>query len=279
MEMTLHGTLRDQIVSVIAQKGPMEARELLTLISGYSRPYTIQGVYKELSALQERGIILRSKRTFALSLPWAIELSRFAARLVKDLSKSSSASELLPQAGAPRRSFHFTNLAQADDFWVHAVFVLLENSSDGLVYNWLPHPWFYLVNGHKSKLIHRALKSHNHRIKSIVGGKTKLDIRSKKLSCAGTYELFYRPSTFDHEQTKYYSVSDRYLLTLRLRSDFAAALERLYTQSDTSTKIEVSSVVEITSRVTDISVTIDSDPKRVGSIREKFERYFKPLKV
>jgi hypothetical protein len=274
METILHGSLREQIVSVIAREGPTEARKLLTIISGNSRPYTLQAVYKELAALQERGIVLRNKQKFGLSLPWAIELSKFASQLVKNLSRSTSAYELLPQAGERKRTFHFTTLAQADDFWVHAVFILLENSSDGLVYNWLPHPWFYLVNGHKSKLIHRALKSRNYRITSIVGGNTRLDLRSKKLSLVGTYELFYRLSKFDNEQTKYYSVSDQFVLTLRLRPDFAVALDRLYNQSDTSIKMEVSSIVDITSRTTDITVTIESDPTKVRKIREKFERYF-----
>lgn len=99
-------------------------------------------------------------------------------------------------------------------------------------------------------------------------------MRSKKLSIPGTYELFYPQSDFWEEQATYYSVSDRYVLTLRLRPEFARSLETSYAKSNTSRKLEIASIVDITSRHTRIAVSIEHNSKKVAQLRGRFHRYF-----
>ena len=274
MLLGTHRNIAERLISFLATSGASHATNIHAAVEKSGQHCTIQAIYKELRNLQSEGVIIKTSGRYSLSLPWAVNLAHFSTSVVTALTETSTASYLLPESPNSRKKFTFTTLGQADDFWVHAILLILEHSSNQMLFNWLPHPWFHLVNGKKAPAFHAALKERKYYLRSIIGGNSFLDKRSKKLTVPGTYEFFYRKSPFEEEDRVYYSSTDRFLITLRLLPTFANELDLLYERNQSAKSLDLATIAHLTSESTKIVVTIDNSKARVRKMWNKFIDYF-----
>lgn len=150
------------------------ASQLQKLISR-QRPTTLQGVYHELGKLQDQNVVIKVGQAFFLNITWANELLNFADTLYEKYFNSTEALSFLLNE-KKRQSWKFTSGIRADDFYVHASLALCRAMKCKEIFEWVPHPWFFLVDSEKKeKRYQQTLQREKIRIYCAIGGDSTLD--------------------------------------------------------------------------------------------------------
>ncbi len=265
--------LDDRLVHLLASRKAATAKELQTELARTKGEFTIQGIYKELNKLQRAGVLLRSDGRYSLSLSWIVNLAELADEMFYTQTKTDGALGILPPSGE-KNTFSFSRLPYVDDFWIHALLTVLQNSKERIVYQWIPHPWFHIVHSHKSWPLYNALQASGFRVRSIIGGTTYLDRYSESISKKGTYDYSYSASPFHSERNKYYSVSDSYLMTIRFDAGTTRNIEDLYSRVSSAKDYEPLKAQAVINTPGKFTLTIDSRPASVNRILKQFREYF-----
>ena len=273
MLLSASENLEDFIVRTLAARPSASVSELHEYICGSYRRYSTAALYKELRKLQEQGVVVRRKDQLSLSLSWVFNLVELCDSMYDTHIAAPSAGEILPEPGEIK-SFTFSTLAKVDDFWVHAMLIMLQHSKTKRLFQWIPHPWFYLVNSHKSFPFHNALRTAGARIDNIIGGNTFLDRYGQRITTAGVYELNYAPSKFQDIRNLYFSVSDTYMLTVHLSKRKAEEIDAFYDSIRSIDQVDVPRVVDLTTRDARTKVTIERKPAKVRKTWNRFIDYF-----
>jgi len=218
-------------------------------------------------------VLVKTKDKFSLSLIWVLNLVELSDLMYDTYIDSASAKEILPQEGESK-SFNFSTLAKVDDFWIHAMLAMIQNSDSKRLFQWIPHPWFYLVNSHKSFPFHNALRNAGGKVENIIGGNTFLDREGQKITTPGVYELNFSKSKFQDNRTKYYSVSDTYLLTVHINERKAKEIDAFYESVTSNEDLNLSKIIDLTTRDAKSKITIERKPKKVKKIWNTFIDYF-----
>lgn len=261
------------IVNLLARKRALSAAQLHELITAEHRAVSVQAVYKELRKLIADGVIWKRRGEYCLSASWVLNFSELADTMYHTLTESPAREDIIPADGE-KTKFHFSNLARLDDFWINSLIVLLQNSPSKRMYQWLPHPWFYLIHSHKSPAFQNALTLSGFYVQSIIGGVTFLDRWAEKFNTPGVYEYSYASGPYEEKQGAYLSVTDRYLQTVTIDPDKVAAIEEVYQSVDSFDEVDIGGIVEAINLPCKVSVTIETNPRKVRRVWKQLREYF-----
>jgi len=266
-------TLEDYIVRILAARRSVTPAILHQEIGKLFCSYSMPAVYKELRKLQDQGVIVKREGELSLSLAWVLNLIELTDQMYDMHVETPTPTDILP-VDSNKTSYGFSNLSKVDDFWVHAVILMLQHSDRKMMYQWFPHPWFNLINSHKTFPFHNALRAAGFRIKNILGGDNFLDRRADRFSTRGIYEYSFAPGPFQEERRKYYSVSDRFILTVRLTTEKAQEIDRFYDSVESLEDFDLSAAMEMTTKAPGTVVTVETSKSKIKKIWNKFADYY-----
>lgn len=186
----------------------------------------------------------------------------------------NNSDRILPNTETKKKTFNFSTLSRVDDFWMHLIFLFLQNSKRKQIYQWLPHPWFNLINSHKSYPLQQALSSVSYSVKNIVGGDTFLDLNANKISTVGAYEYSYAEGPFNSLQDIYYSCSDTYLFIIKISKERALEIENLYQSCSSLDNLGMKQVDDAINKPSVIKTTIEHKTKKQTKIWKEFCKFF-----
>lgn len=273
MLLGTHKSVDECIIEVLARLRSASALKIHREICTNSRSCSLPAVYKELRKLQSQGILFKGHGEFALSFSWILNLSQLANQMYRLHTNSPISTDFLPSSSS-KNSFTFTQMTKLDDFWMHALFVILQNSNSKVLYQWLPHPWFHLIHSHKVWSFHNALRIAGYKVQNIIGNNSFLDRYSTRFTTKGVYELNYAKSSFESNQSVYYSVSDSFLLSFKLDKTKCTELNSLYNSIKSWDDINVSAIIDVFSGSTKITASIDSNRSNIRKVWNRFIDYF-----
>jgi len=266
-------SLEELLVIALTKRQSATALWLQSQIKKTHRRYSVQGIYKELGKLQKEGVVHKHRDQYSLSLPWILNLIDTATKMYDTHSKTDSSAPLLPLQNE-KRTWRFSHLHRLDNFWVHAMILMLQNSDSKVMYQWLPHPWFHLLQSDKGRSMQRALKLGGYRVYNIIGGTNFLDRRSEKITTPGVYEYYYAEGPFESERSRYYTLTGSYLFTATFDQKTTIAIEGLYTSVTSLDDLEIPIVIALMNSPGRLTVTIENNEKKALRMRKKFEEYF-----
>lgn len=266
-------TLEDFLVHLLTEHHSVSIGFLHAEVARRFRSYSVPAVYKELRKLETQGIVHRREKKVSLSLSWIMNMSSLTDRMYDLHTRGERLTHVLPEYDE-KLKLRFSNLERLDDFWIHTIILILQKSSRPKLYQWMPHPWFNLIHSQKSLPFHRALKVGGYSVENIIGGQTWLDRRAAKLSVQGVYEYSFAPGPFESERSTYYSITDTYLLTIKLLERKANELEQLYATVETATDLETPGLLKSINDARGSVLTIEKGGRRHKKIWNKFIEYF-----
>lgn len=273
MLLTPDQTLSERLVLALGRKQQCPAAWLLKQVSTKENCFSIQAVYKELRKLQQQGIVFKCGANYGLSLSWILNLWETVESMLDVQNSEQGQSMLLPAAGE-KKTFHFSRLAAVDDFWIHSLFILLQNSSERTLYQWLPHPWFHLIHSRKSGPLQQALKTSKYKVQSIIGGNTYLDRLSERITTKGSYEFYYAAGPFQEERSIYYSASKEFLLSIRLDRRTSEAIEKLYQSVKRESELDLIKAARTIHTAGSITLSIERETRKASKVWKEFREYF-----
>jgi len=221
-------TLREHILLILARTPRTRAPDILSALSNDGVQVTKQGMYKELRKLIEDSVAIKHGAEFSLSIPWILGFSNLADRMFDTYIEQSNL-EMFIGEGKNSGQWTFRNLALLNDFWVELVFTLLKENPEGL-YNWLPHPWFILLQSVRSKTWGIAMKEMGITVKTILGHDTDLDreYARRQKAFLPSETISFAASPFHGNDRQYLEIIGEWLITLTLDPGLVDIIENCF---------------------------------------------------
>ena len=220
-------TIADAIVSTFAVERELTVVQLRRHIERRYFHCSPRAVYKELKRLIARGVVVKVKKRYALSVSWILSLIQFSEQLYSTSVRNMSNESLLPHEGG-RISWHFRDLLHLDRLWLQLIFLLFEKSYSRTMFVWVPHFWFDLVHYEKDLEAQEAMKVAGNRMYMMLGGRTYLDQLPTKYWSRQVYEWSYAEGPFEKDRATYFDVIDDYVLTVTLDAVTAMKIADLF---------------------------------------------------
>lgn len=261
------------LTTLLSERPLQTAQELWKAIRSGRRDYTLQAVYYELNKLQTAGVVVKSGKTYSLSLLWVQEILSFADRLADTyLGHNLNVVPPLPE-NTRRSTWLFRNFARADDFRLQLRLSLFEQCIDNASYCIYPHLLFPLLRGEKIKEFGATLKHSRRRVYCVIGSRTKLDLECQRQLDPSSFILSSAKSSFQFDSRRYLEVIGDYLLEVVFEPRTAQITERLFRASSGSQVIS-GEIVELLRSKDKIRVILSYSPARAKRLKKQFVNFF-----
>ncbi|MBU0952916.1 MAG: hypothetical protein KKA90_00630 [Nanoarchaeota archaeon] len=109
-------SLKDSLLSVLATRWPLTARQLYYEVKRAGAAGTYQGVYKALKELVSEGVVEKEERTYRLSPRWVVELARFLKQTGREAGNAALPSYFDFQQNGNAQSFTFQTLEAHEQY-------------------------------------------------------------------------------------------------------------------------------------------------------------------
>lgn len=265
--------LEEYIVGLLAEKESATASWLHQQVMRVGRQCSLQAIYKELSKLQKVGVVVKVKNKFSLRLTWVMDLVSLTDQMYDTHLQNPPYESILPAEGE-KRTWVFYDLLKMDDFWAHVTVALFRHSKMKILFEWIPHPWFYLVIHDKQIQFQKASRITGRKFHMIIGGQTYLDKLCIQYWPEDLYEYSFAESPFSGDNATYLDVIDDYVLTIKLTGKTAAAIDRLYESIRTAEDVELGRILEVLTSRTKVTLTLERNPKKASKLIRKFTDFF-----
>lgn len=267
-------SLAQHLIKTLAHQQFTDVQNLRGKITEASgKKYSLQGFYKELKKLQDRGVVFKLGNKYSLRLPWVLDSLALAQVLEKNYVERPQLITILPDINK-KEIWHFTDLLKMNDFWSHILLILIQQSKNKILLGWNPHPWFHLVQTKQEEQYIKALKLAKSKLYLIVGGNTFLDKWTEKFWDKDTVKYSFGKSDFDAERATYINVVDEYVLTVKLDLKIAREIDEIYRNAKSMEELDLQSVLSIFQRKTKATIWLERNPEKARKIKTKFKKYW-----
>lgn len=265
--------LASEILKLLCLASSLSASEMQQKLVDIKGRYTIQAIYKELRRMQQRGLVVKQNRAYQLKMTWLLTAMQFFEQAFTLHVRESLHADILPPPGEAF-SWNFTSLSRLDDFWEHALVVMLEHSTQPYVLGWLPHAWFYMTDKSRQRNFESLMKHQNRRIYRLVGGRTYLDLDSAKYCSDPIYEVSFAKSPFEGQRSLYFDVVDDYLFTIRFDAWSTRHIENFYTSIESVDMLDSAAISRFINQPIRAKVILRNDARRTRPMRNKLLRFW-----
>lgn len=272
MLLTESAQLTELIVKALAYRALQTIEDLRINLEKSGHSYSEKAFYKELRKLQDLGVVLKHQQRYSLKLSWVIDLQALSERML-ETSVTAFAAESVIDFQGEKRSWSFRSLAQLNPFWTQLMITLLRKSKSKTMYDWVPHPWFYLLHTKVELQFLSAIDQINARSYRIVGGETYLDQLAAPVWEKKPGKTVFGAGAFSEETTAYYVLIDDYVLTAKIDKKTAAALDRLYSETTSASKVNPSEINRVLTDPAKVSLVLEQHAERASSLRSRFHKH------
>lgn len=273
--MLLSGSekLDDILIRMLAQKGRLSVHEMLDFLERDRHDFTFQAVYKSLAKLRRDAVIFKLGDTYGVSAAWTVQLMDLCEQLKTKFIHELDAKNVIPEEGE-KKQWAFKNLLVLDDFWNQLIILMIENSEDPCMVEWIPHPWYHIAQAEKDLQLERAIDLYDKQVYQIIGGDTYLDRLAQKGYAGDTFVYSHAKGPFHNQRNVYFSVIDDLILTLRLGPKMASQIDDYFDSVTSARNFDLSKFLEIIKRRASARFILERNSRKARSLKKKFSQYF-----
>ena len=272
MLATHHQDLKDLIIELLSEHPDMTAEDLRAEISLRSREYSRRAIFKELSALEELGVVLHSGRTYHLQMIWIINMNT--------LLRGAYLTHLQGRVAGRNRDFEgktkltFSNLLRLDTVWMQIMFVLQQRYPDSQFRIWKPEQWFHLLHSHITEGFMEALYHTKVAHRHIIEHDCYICRVGSRMIPRGRGEVKFSQSSLGFGSDTYITTIGEHMITVRLNRRSAEELRRRFSAIRSRKDLLASDVVDFMHGRIPSTLVVEHKPKDLAAINERFDRIF-----
>jgi len=269
-----YGRLEKSLVALLAEGRPLSVAQLEHRLKTSQRRYSIQAIYHVLRKLRRQGVVMRVRTRFSLSLAWALDLLDLARRIEQRVLLSTSAAEVVPEAGQMFR-WRFSSVIALDDFWIHLMLLLLERAPTRRIYNFCPHPWFYYAHQAQLSKFYEVLRRRQARIRLAVGGISFLDKLFVRSTSQDLYSCIHAEGgAVGGGMNKHVMVIGDYVIEVLLRRAWAMELHSLFLRTNSTSHRDMQPLHRLFQQSTPSILRVSNSPTKALRLQKRFTRLF-----
>jgi hypothetical protein len=265
--------LKWQLVELLARRGESTAKELWKTTQREFRRCSLQAIYLHLRALQQDGVVVRRRGSYALGLWWAQEFLTLAQKIEERIKEPLTIKHLLPKQGS-RLTWRFTNLIQLDDFWVQLITASFAKSKTKTLCIWIPHPWYYFAQREKILHFYSVLVRKRIRYFGIAGGDTFLDKLYVNESPKALLEARFGRPSFVPAMSVHECIIGSYIITVRLGKRGGQAVDTFFKSTVDLQSMDLRKLYYVLTSQHRYSIEIEHNERKAERKRVMYLRYF-----
>ena len=216
-----------QVLTLILANGALSAMQLRTRAAKTLGPVSLAGIYKSLRSLSAAGVIVKQGAKYEVALQWLLETSQLLEKATLRLAGPKSPGTCLPAQGK-RAIFNFGDFHKLNNFAWHVVLALCRASRSEVLYNWNPHPWFYVSFPDEQRRFVALLRGYGKKLLKVVGGKEKIDRAALCNLDSETIRIIFLPRGKFLSRREYVLVAPPYVAKTRIDPGTAALIDALF---------------------------------------------------
>lgn len=224
------GLLRHAVLSELGREGGLTGDQLLTRLHRAGFLCTKQAMYQHLRHFVSEAIVVHAHRRFTLSLPWCFDQLAQLELWIKQLIHGNGAIGL-PDPYS-KMKLHFSSLNRLDAFWSQLLTRLAVERRTTQVVQWIPYPWFLVINPTMEMSLQRILKKTGRQVMFLT--KSESANQTEKILRELPKEVYdmrvvENPQPFtDHE---YLTIVDPYIFKFRMPPSLTALWAKIFSDS------------------------------------------------
>lgn len=250
--------------------------ELVSLLEKKRKGTTKQGVYRVLRVLTQQEIVVVSKKEYLLARTWVDKMAQFFVSAQKD-----SAHTVVPEqnflllSDGDSITYTFKNPIATDNFWNHAIHLLLDVQSKNVpvcFYN--PHNWFLFAHRESEQSLLKTLLRKKCALRVLNGTRDPMDVFVKKFFTNEQLQYFAAPKSIFKKRNYYLSVFGDFQIEVWLDATIQKKIDEWYAHTTTETKESLLELQKIVLAKGKTKMKISRDSKRGITLLKIFARYF-----
>ncbi len=272
MLLTQAQQLKELIVRLLAEQPNMSASEIQSEVATRSRAFSRRSIFKELAALEELGVVVRTRGRFALQLIWIINMTSLLRGAYISYLKASA--DVGAAALTERIKLKYYDLARLDYAWMQLMVVLQQIYPKTCTRVWKPAQWFHLVHEHITENFFSALGTIGTAQHHLIGhdcytcrsGAEQIPRRFAKVRFA--------PDPFGLGLNTYLTLIGDHVITIRLNLSFAQRMHQLFSTIQNKQEMLAPGVLSAIRARVQSTLVMEYRPRGLAEIRARFDRVF-----
>lgn len=275
MLCTNNTSTEDKLVFLLAKKphlcGPDLHQEYIEHFSSVSK----QGMYKRLSIMKRKGLIVKTGRRYSLHLPWVLDMMDLVENIFESGFKKNN-SKHFEFEDLEYKQWKFSSIEELFHIHANILISIIGISQNKNIIQYFPHYLFYLFYGEKWEKFLKKFSKETKHIYTIVGGQTQEDkkvfFRVKEKHEETMYLCSIDEQIVSNRSTYIHVIGD-YIIRIMLDIEITKKIDLIYEQNI----IKLSSVEEINKMKGKNYISIRKNPDKARIYKKKFVQFFGPI--
>ncbi len=265
--------LEQVIVRLLSDQPRLSAHRIKVLTARGGREFSQAAVYKELTQLQRRGVVVKDGIYFSLSLGWIFDVFTFSDQLSDTYFTESYLRTLLPDLGQ-RQRWRFNSLVRCNDFWNQLLLALLKHTRSSSVLSWVPHPWFLLLSSEQETRLQRAFTVSGRRFYTIFGGDPSRSELVKRFYTSKSQTYSFASSPMNEQEGTYLDVVGDYVLSVKMDTRTNRRIDNFFELTDDGSMSKVVDNFRKLLSKCQVTIRLEYNQKNAKRLRGIFAEYF-----
>jgi hypothetical protein len=265
--------LSEHLLHLISERPGLSAAEIISAFKSRGKTYSRSGIFKELGALQKRGIIVKKISSYNLSLSWALSANEKAQKFLNSCLRKSYLQQFVPAPGGNVK-WKFSSFIVLNEFWNQVILSLFEASQQSLMYEWNPHSWYALLQPETEIRLRRAIGFLDRRVKIIIGGDSYLDRIVTDIHGSEVYTYSFANSPFSKFNLEHIGLVGDYVLKIKLLPETCRMMMKLYQECRNAGDVSVPQLISFLTSPTKLKLSVEHNTAKAQRLRAQFERFW-----
>lgn len=273
MLLSKRGNLENTIVEVLISHPGSRADFVHQAVCRSWQKVTLRVVYKWLKRLESDGVINKVNEQYRLNMSWIVNLSNLAYEAETIYLAPRCLEHFLgKEKKGVKWKYHYLKMV---DYQLTDLCLRLQPLDGAPLLAWHPHPWFYLFDLEREARMQRSFDAAKLRFIRVIGGEGYLDRYYEKLQSSRHSNIYSRllfPGVID----THYILSCDNLVTMRLGSEIACAVDQLFRNVKGARDVNYKRIRDILDQRCNVSISLERGTPRVRQVRKAFSEFLGP---
>jgi hypothetical protein len=272
MLFTRAQSLKEHLIELLALRPHMTAEALRAELALRSSPFSRRAVFKELKALEQLGVILKTGSTYALQLMWIINMTTlFRGAYLSYLDGVNNTNSITLNK---RVKLTYYDLARLDHAWMQIFVILQQMYPNDYMRIWKPEQWFHLIHERTTDNFFSALSQVGGKQRHIIGHDCYLCRYGARQIPSSLAQVRFIPDPFSLGITTYLTMIGEHLITIRLNSAFAESMRCLFASVTKKEEMLRPALLEFMRGRVESTLVVEYRPKGLRELIARFDRVF-----
>lgn len=237
---------------------------------------SVQGVYRALRKLQSEGVVVKDGENYTIRIAWVLDMGMFIKNVEDKYLQSQYFKNLINIPNKEKVTWNFTSIFKLNDFWSQLAGAVVEASSEKILFNYHPHPWFYLIQTFQEYQYIKTSSSHLKKRYTIVGGQEYLDHWVEKFWQGLNIEYYFAPKQkwLTQDRTLNIGMADDFIWYVRCDENITKEIDNLYGKVKTPAELDIHEVMSIFQKKIKGKIIFQRNARLVHGYKQKFKRLF-----